>query len=355
MASAAPVRVDLASLGPGLPDFVEEPDSLTYHLHHLIATDLQPLEISTDLEEKTQKAAQLFVTKLFSLPRHTSEDGVYVQLPPPPKIDTFRFPRTLKLPTARPLTRWQAFAKAKGIVKRKRSRLIWSEELKDWIPRWGPRGPRAVQQQQQAVLEEKGAVTLRSRNLSIKKASAAAAAAAAGGRGQKRKRLAVPDPAAAAAAAAAGNEGDLFTQAKKQRQLEKAKQKLRELRNQAEAKAGVAATRGLLQAAAAAAARGAPRGAPTLPTGIPVLSAKKHRGKSKQELKELLLRAQISTASQGQHEKFAAGSLGGPTLQQQKKQKPQHHSSAAAEAAAYKEQLRLLLATKAANKEHAGD
>ncbi|CDJ57715.1 ribosome biogenesis regulatory protein, putative [Eimeria maxima] len=82
MESSTPVRVDLSTLGPGLPESTGAADPLTYHLHHLIATDLSPLEATTDLEEKTRESAEYFVRKLFSLDHHQSEDGVSLQLVP---------------------------------------------------------------------------------------------------------------------------------------------------------------------------------------------------------------------------------------------------------------------------------
>ncbi|CDJ51775.1 ribosome biogenesis regulatory protein, putative [Eimeria brunetti] len=253
MESSGPVRVDLSSLGPGLSENVGAADPLSYHLHNLIATDLSPIEVTTDLEEKTRQAAEWF------------------------------------LPTARALTRWEAFALAKGIKKRKRSKLIWSEEHKTWLRRWGyNKGMYRPQQQQQhqPVLEEKGAVLLRSRNVKLKHA---AAAFAAGGKGQKgKRRVATADPAAAAAAA--GGFEDLFTKAKREHQLQQTKQKLRELRNAAEAKTGRAAARGVMTAAAAKPHSAAAAQALTLPAGVPVLSNKRHSGKNKHELQEILYR-----------------------------------------------------------------
>ncbi|KAL8453655.1 hypothetical protein Emed_000790 [Eimeria media] len=96
MAAGGAVSVDLATLGPGLPQEAQEPDGLTYYLQHLVAVDLSPLEVTTELSEHTQKTAQFFVSRLFSLPRETSSDGISVLLPRPPKVDTMRFPRTLK-------------------------------------------------------------------------------------------------------------------------------------------------------------------------------------------------------------------------------------------------------------------
>jgi regulator of ribosome biosynthesis len=35
------------------------------------------------------------------------------------------------------MTRWEKYAKEKGVMKTKNSKLIWDEEKKDWVPRWG--------------------------------------------------------------------------------------------------------------------------------------------------------------------------------------------------------------------------
>lgn len=34
-------------------------------------------------------------------------------------------------------TKWERFAESKGIKNRKRSQLVYCEELKKWVPRWG--------------------------------------------------------------------------------------------------------------------------------------------------------------------------------------------------------------------------
>ncbi|KAL8269339.1 hypothetical protein Esti_006729 [Eimeria stiedai] len=334
MLAAGAVSVDLASLGPGLPQEAQEPDGLNYHLQHLVAVDLSPLEVTTDLSEHTQKTAQCFVSRLFALPRESSSDGISVCLPRPPKVDTMRFPRALKLPVQRPLTRWEQFAKAKGIKKRKRSRLVWSDEAGDWVPRWGPHSKKALERKGQAVIEEKGGIHLRGRSSKLKEAAAAAAAG--------KQRLASANPDAAAAAAAENP----FERQRKDRELVKAKQKLRETRNAAERETGRETARSLMRAQGQ-------QGALQLPAGIPSLSSKhKHRNKSKEELKEVMRRAQLATASFGQHDKRPRGDAPDP---QRKRQKPQHFSSAASETAAYTEQLRLLLATKASNAAHAKD
>jgi regulator of ribosome biosynthesis len=70
------------------------------------------------------------------LPRRQSPDGPLTLLPPP----TTLLPRTKPLPKPKPPTRWERFAAAKGIQKKRRERMIWDEERQDWVPRWGRGG-----------------------------------------------------------------------------------------------------------------------------------------------------------------------------------------------------------------------
>uniref|UniRef100_A0A183AWB4 Ribosome biogenesis regulatory protein n=1 Tax=Echinostoma caproni TaxID=27848 RepID=A0A183AWB4_9TREM len=51
-----------------------------------------------------------------------------------------RFPNQLfdfLIPSQRNLTRWERFARLKGIQNKKKSRKIWDPESKSWRPRWG--------------------------------------------------------------------------------------------------------------------------------------------------------------------------------------------------------------------------
>lgn len=47
-------------------------------------------------------------------------------------------PRSMPVPKPKPLTKWEKFRVEKGLPpKAKRSRMVYSEEAKDWVPRWG--------------------------------------------------------------------------------------------------------------------------------------------------------------------------------------------------------------------------
>jgi len=44
---------------------------------------------------------------------------------------------TLQVPKPKPETRWEKFAKAKGIKKRKKDKLVYDEETQSWKRRYG--------------------------------------------------------------------------------------------------------------------------------------------------------------------------------------------------------------------------
>ena len=70
---------------------------------------------------------------------------------PPPRL---ALPRFLKFDPERTLTRWEQFAKSRGIQKRsKRSRLVWSDEARDWMPRWGRRSAKNLRQELDVIRE----------------------------------------------------------------------------------------------------------------------------------------------------------------------------------------------------------
>ncbi|KAI0774522.1 RRS1-domain-containing protein [Fomes fomentarius] len=58
------------------------------------------------------------------------------QLPPP----TTQLPRAKPLPKPKPPTKWEQFAKAKGIQKKRRDKKVWDEEKQEWVDRWGWKG-----------------------------------------------------------------------------------------------------------------------------------------------------------------------------------------------------------------------
>lgn len=55
------------------------------------------------------------------------------QLPAPSTV----LPREKRMPDLAPETRWEKFAKAKGIKNKKKERMLWDEQTQEWRPRWG--------------------------------------------------------------------------------------------------------------------------------------------------------------------------------------------------------------------------
>lgn len=71
-----------------------------------------------------------------------------VQLPK----QKFTLPRAKPVPKPKALTKWQQFAKTKGIQKKKKSKLSWDEQLQKWVPRYGFRRSTA-EREREWVLE----------------------------------------------------------------------------------------------------------------------------------------------------------------------------------------------------------
>ncbi|OXH43419.1 hypothetical protein J003_06487, partial [Cryptococcus neoformans] len=46
-------------------------------------------------------------------------------------------PREKPLPKPKPLTKWERFAKEKGISHKTREKDVWDEDRQEWVPRWG--------------------------------------------------------------------------------------------------------------------------------------------------------------------------------------------------------------------------
>lgn len=62
-----------------------------------------------------------------------TEDGPVAVLPK----ETSRLPREKRIPEQKSETKWEKFAKEKGIQKQKKERMVWNEQLQQFVPRWG--------------------------------------------------------------------------------------------------------------------------------------------------------------------------------------------------------------------------
>jgi regulator of ribosome biosynthesis len=96
------------------------------------------------LQENARDGVQLLFASIFSLPTVSSPEGPLGQLPPP----TTQLPRAKPLPKPKPPTKWERFARAKGIQSQRRDRKVWDEESQAWVPRWGWKGRNKAEETQ---------------------------------------------------------------------------------------------------------------------------------------------------------------------------------------------------------------
>lgn len=87
------------------------------------------------LNRSTAATTEIFKA-LLALPTTKSDLGPLVHLPP----STTRLPREKPLPKPKPLTRWEKFAKMKGISHVKKDKNIWDDDRQAWVPRYGRDG-----------------------------------------------------------------------------------------------------------------------------------------------------------------------------------------------------------------------
>lgn len=102
---------------------------------HLMCQDqneLGEMKKATQIKDRARDLTQLFVNRLWQLERESDD------LIPLPDVK-MRLPRNLEY-VQRPESKWEKFAKKKGIVKKKKDSLVWDEEEKKWKPRFGYRG-----------------------------------------------------------------------------------------------------------------------------------------------------------------------------------------------------------------------
>jgi regulator of ribosome biosynthesis len=109
-------------------------------LGNLMSFDPRPLDASllksqkeTYLKRICTLSTQLLIDKLFNLPVERVEDVFVAKLPKP----TTLVPREKPVPKEKPPTKWEQYAKLKGIQKKKKSRMAFDEASGEWKPTWG--------------------------------------------------------------------------------------------------------------------------------------------------------------------------------------------------------------------------
>ncbi|CAH1116056.1 unnamed protein product [Phaedon cochleariae] len=119
---------------------VEKNLELEYDLGTLLAIDNNDFDLKLLSQRKNdylldlaRDNTQLLLNQIWELPTERVEEAIVVKLPPQKTV----LPRMKPVPRPRPLTKWQQFAKEKGIQKKKKSKLSWDEQLKKWVPLYG--------------------------------------------------------------------------------------------------------------------------------------------------------------------------------------------------------------------------
>jgi hypothetical protein len=100
---------------------------------HFVSNGQQEPLTEIQLKNISREPIQQLVHTLFQLPSRRVDTRVVVELPPAKTL----LPREHVVPQEKPLTKWEQFAKAKGIHKQKRSQMIWDESSEQWKPRHG--------------------------------------------------------------------------------------------------------------------------------------------------------------------------------------------------------------------------
>jgi len=119
---------------------VEKEVEPTFDIGNLLINDLQPIKESefkagpgAYLAALARDNAQLLFNEIWKLPVSRVQDALVVKLPD----CTTAIPREKPVPKPKPPTKWETYAKQKGIQNKKRGRMIWDEEAEAWKPRYG--------------------------------------------------------------------------------------------------------------------------------------------------------------------------------------------------------------------------
>ncbi|KAF3617263.1 Ribosome biogenesis regulatory protein -like protein [Capsicum annuum] len=105
----------------------------SYPHHNFASPPSSREELVKECLQEGTKLVQAIADALFNLPSTESPDGPLVQLPQP----TTRLPREKPLPKPKPPTKWELFAKKKGIQKRKKDKVVFDDQTGSWKRRHG--------------------------------------------------------------------------------------------------------------------------------------------------------------------------------------------------------------------------
>lgn len=135
-------------------------------LGNLSAFDTNNVELELteeDINDMTKQNLNLLYSSLYKLKyTQVGEDEEERDYDKPENAVTLPDPST-KLPRSHPIpktdkamTKWEQFSKEKGIMKKKkRNRMIWSEEFQKYLPRWGKGSIKSEETKARWAIEDK--------------------------------------------------------------------------------------------------------------------------------------------------------------------------------------------------------
>lgn len=138
MLSTTPLNVDELLANNAKSIQVDKEVPLTLDPGSLTAYDIAAIDTGRVKEERylidlARDNLQLLFNEIFTLPTNKVENVTMVQLPKP----TTKLPREKPIPKPKQDTKWEAFAKTKGITNKKRGRMVFDDTAKEWRPRHG--------------------------------------------------------------------------------------------------------------------------------------------------------------------------------------------------------------------------
>nr|ACM09423.1 Ribosome biogenesis regulatory protein homolog [Salmo salar] len=118
---------------------VQKELDLEFDIGNLVAYDKNRIDIRQFREQKkddflrslARDNTQLLINEIWKHPTERVEEVIVVKLPEP----TTALPREKPPPKPRPPTKWEEFAKLKGIQKKKKTNLVWDDVAKNELHR----------------------------------------------------------------------------------------------------------------------------------------------------------------------------------------------------------------------------
>jgi len=120
---------------------VVKPLEVQLDLGNMLALDPNQLSLAGGEGEREGELAalardntQLLLNAIWGLETERVEDVVVAKFPPPATL----LPREKPLPKPKAMTKWEKYAKEKGIEKKKKKdRLVWDDVVQKWVPQFG--------------------------------------------------------------------------------------------------------------------------------------------------------------------------------------------------------------------------